>query len=221
MKSAINWKTLTGRLLLVSGIVLITLAFAGTWLQRWLLPAASSLGVAVFLGMVSVVNLAVGILCLVASAIQKENKAWRIIQVISCVIAIPVLGFNTLIWGSMVWKGYIAPQAEIILPDDYFGTVRIQVRHAILPSLHTAGKIFRYAIPDTGTLKVESGWLGDPLFSCSYKDGWSRPSGYGLFIRRANGTPLRAAEFSVDFDDPAQQKLGEGSRALVLQITKQ
>jgi len=209
------------RYLLIYGIVLIILAFAGSGLQRWLLPAASDLSAAVFLGLCSMVNLSVGILCLIASFIRGRKLASRIIQTIFCVIAILVLGWNAWTWGGMAWNGYIAPQAEIIIPDDYVGTVRIQVRHAVFPSRQIAGKIYQYAIPATGTLEEELGWLGDPLFSCSYDMGESRSSGYGLFIRHANGTPLHAGEFSVDYDYPAQEKLGKGSRALVLQIKKQ
>jgi len=98
---------------------------------------------------------------------------------------------------DLLWKRYIAPRAEIVVPAGFQGLLGIRIQNPVTPGRLTAGQSYRYVVPPTGALEVDSGWLGDPVLAFQFPDGRSAPGPFLVHIRWADGRSLlRSDEFA-------------------------
>jgi hypothetical protein len=204
--------------LLVSGWALIISAIAFPVAQMWFLPAGSYFGIILQFIIVGIVNLVCAFLAWGISAMSEKGVFREVVRILLGGIPVTILLYNFAMWVGLMWTIWIAPRAEIIMPDGFTGTAEIRVIRPLKPSLATAGKTYRYEVPSSGLLVQETGWIGSPKISFPFEKGFSRSgSGYQVFIHWSNGKPLRWDEFTFDFNRSKSQSIPD---SLYINIVK-
>lgn len=185
------WKIL---LLLGGGTMLLGVALPV--LQAWLVPAAMGLEVALLWVLVLGASLGVGIVGVLLGLWRNPGAIARALQWGALGLVSLVAGCEIWLLSDLMWKRYIAPRAEIVVPTAFQGVLGIRIKNPVAVGRLTAGQAYNYVVPSTGALEAESGWLGDPVLAFRFPDGRSAPGPFLVHIRRADGRSLRPDELA-------------------------
>jgi len=184
------------KLLMLLGGGTILLGISLPVLQAWLVPAAMGLEVGVLWMLVLAASLSVGIASVLLGLWKHPGEITRALQWGALGLVALMAGCEVWLLTDLLWKRYIAPRAEIIVPPGYQGVLGIRIKNPVTPGRLTAGQSYRYVVPPTGALEVDSGWLGDPVLAFRFPDGRSAAGPFLVHIRWADGRSLQPDEFA-------------------------
>lgn len=161
-------------------------------LHIFILPVAVGVGINdLWLVLIPICVLSAGATFFLARSTNNSRFTYGLTTVFTLSTFLLALLLISIVIRS-VWYSQIAPRAEVILPDGYFGDIEILILKKVEPSLETSGKIFQYVIPESGYLLVKNGWIN---IRHAFDAGYSLPEKFYTHFQRKNGKPLHQDEF--------------------------